>query len=276
VIKFLPAPLPQRRCSCSECCLLARFRDREASRRLEQVVSELQASNIAALYDDGLLSDRARTGIERVIPQFVNFNWLPDLEEATNVTIAKLKLNFTENPSYYAALETILSKRGSVTLVMSDPRSPAMWLRYMEEPHLSPPSTPPTETTWARGLEDLAIVLYRLLIWRERLVQKGRDVSRLSLKVFPHYPTHAFYKFDDRLYVFHYPYLERGFHTPTLLFTDPTTPVYQFLDRCLHSVVNSSFPLEDEIDDIWQKYQAGSLSDERVSKSRVAVVSVED
>ena len=247
------------------------LRDRYASRRLRNTVDQLRASNVTALYSEGLLSDRMRTGIERVIARTVDFDWLPEILNARNVTIAKLKLNFTENTSYYRAFEGVLDKDGSVTIVMADPRSPAMWLRYMEEPSGASVETQSFETVWVKGLEELAAELSRLNAWRERLLQEGRDVKRLSIRVCAHYPTHAFYRFDNRLYVYHYPYLERGYEAPAFLFTNPNTDTHKFLSRCIASVVGSSLPLENEIDDIQQKYRDGLLSDERVRESRITI-----
>lgn len=248
------------------------LRDRYASKQLRTLLEELKASSIAALYSEGILLDKTKTGIERVIPQTVHFNWLSEIEVATHVTIAKLKLNFTHDPLYYRAFEKILEKGGTVTIILADPRSPAMWLRYMEEPNpLWCPRAPSLETGWIRGLEELAEEAYRLWQWKQRLAQEGRDISRLLIAVFPHYPTHAFYKFDHRLYVYHYPYLERGFHAPAFLFTNPSTETHQFLTRCLESVIRASIPLENAIDDIWRQYQEGLFSDLQVSKAKIII-----
>ncbi len=246
------------------------LRDRFVSKETKKLLEELKASNIAALYNEGILSDRAKTGIERVIPQTVHFDWLTEIQGATNVTIAKLKLNFTHDPSYYAAFEKVLEKSGSVTIVLSDPRSPAMWLRYREEPNpLWTPDIPTAETAWIRGLEELSEEAYRLSQWKSRLTKDGKDVSKLVIRIFPHYPTHAFYRFDNKIYVYHYPYLERGFHAPTFLFSNSATDTHHFLARCINSIVNNSLPLDAEIEDIWRRYQSGGFSDQEVAKAEI-------
>ena len=251
---------------------VAALRDRHASQALRTVVDELHKNNLALLNSEGILADRAQTGIERVLPQNAYYDWLSEIRKATNITIAKLELNFTDNPEYYSAFEQILAKGGSVTIVLSDPRSAAMWLRYMEESKADMTSNgKEEETAWIRGLEDLAEETYRLFQWRVRLLKQGQDVSKLSIRVFPHYPTHAFYKFDRALYVHHYPYLRRGFHAPAFLFDNPETPTYKFLKGCLEEVIAASSPLETAFADIWKQYKAGQLSDQTVSASRIAI-----
>ena len=159
-----------------------------------------------------------------------------------------------------------------MTLVLADPRSPAMWLRYMEESKADATSNgKEEETAWIRGLEDLAEESYRLFQWRVRLLKQGQDVSKLSIRVFPHYPTHAFYKFDGALYVHHYPFLRRGFHAPAFQFNNPETPTYKFLKGCLDEVVAASVPLENAYSDIWKQYKAGELSDQAVAGARIAI-----
>lgn len=251
---------------------VAALRDRHATESLRAVVDDLHANNAALLNSEGILADRANSGIERVLDQNFHYDWLSEIRKATNVTIAKLELNFTDNPEYYSAFEQILAKGGSVTIVLADPRSPAMWLRYMEESKADAVSTgKEEETAWIRGLEELAEEAYRLYQWRLRLVKQGLDVSKLSIRVFPNYPSQAFYKFDAALYVHDYPYLRRGFHAPAFLFDRPETPTYKFLKGCLDEIVVASIPLETAYADIWKQYKAGQLSDQMVSAARVEI-----
>lgn len=256
---------------------VAALRDRQATQSLRKVVDDLHANNVALLNSEGILADRSSTGIERVLNQNVHYDWLSEIRKATNVTIAKLELNFTDNPEYYSAFEQILAKGGSVTIVLSDPRSAAMWLRYMEESKAETASDgKEEETAWIRGLEGLAEEVYRLFQWRVRLVKQGQDISKLSLRVFPHYPTQAFYKFDGALYVYNYPYLRRGFHAPAFLFDNPETPTYKFLKGCLEEVLAASSPLDGAFSDIWKQYQNGQLSDQAVSASHIAITKNEE
>jgi len=165
------------------------------------------------------------------------------------------------------------SKGGSVTIAICDPRAPATWLRYKEEPNIIEPGHFITGTGMVNALEDLAIIAYRLHQWMQRLRDNGLDTSKLSIKISPHYPTHAYYKFDDSIYVYHYPYMQRGFHAPVYLFTNPQLPVHRFLNQCINSVVSDAAPINDVIDDIWKRYQAGLLSDRQVSKSEIVISS---
>jgi hypothetical protein len=141
-----------------------------------------------------------------------------------------------------------------------------MWCRYMEEPH---DAVAGHETAWIRGL---AAEIARLA-WRMRLARDSVDTRRLIIGLFPHYPTHAFYRFDSRLYVFHYPNLTRGFHAPAFVFANPTAGPHQFLLRCMQAVVDASEPLDDGVaGNVSERYQRGDLSDEAVSKSTIRVV----
>jgi hypothetical protein len=146
-----------------------------------------------------------------------------------------------------------------------------MWLRYMEEPTSLLTSSRPGEVAWVSGLEDLAKGLYQLNNWKQRLLQEGRDVGKLSIRVASHYPAQALYKFDNAIYVHSFPYRQRGFYAPAFLFTDPKTSVHQFLCRCIQSSLDASTPLEDSIDDIWKKYCSKLFSDQQVLKSQIVI-----
>src|SRR6185503_15363235 len=176
-------------------------------------------------------------------------------------------------PRYYEAFERILSKGGSVTLVMADPRSPAMWLRYREEPNpLWPAPNPSADATaWLKGLEELAGEAKRLDDWRIDLRRRGVNTAKLRIRVFPHYPSHAFYIFDDRIFLYTYPYGERGFHSPAYLYTNPNTPTHKFLLRCAADIVTASTPLDSVAGDIWRRYQSGDLTDQKVAASSLRI-----
>jgi len=255
-----------------EILAIGAIRDRYTSKKFRKTLDELKNSNIATLFSEGILLDRAQTGIERVISQTVHYDWLSEIVLSTNVTIAKLKLNFTNDPAYYDAFEKILEKGGSVTIVLADPRSVAVWLRYKEEPNPNwTPKSPTQETAWIRGMEELAEESYRLIQWKNKLSDEKKIINKLVIKIFPHYPTHAFYKFDNKLFVYHYPFMERGFHAPAFLFTNPNTVTYQFLLRCLNSIITAAIPLEEEYNDIWNQCQSGLLSDKEVANAKIIV-----
>ena len=250
---------------------IASIRDRATARMLKKGIESLPASVQFALADSKLLDDSQKTGLSRIFPQTVNHNWIPAIGSARQVSIAKLKLNFTEDPEYFFAFEEVLARGGSVSIVLSDPRSPAMWLRYLEEPRGKTDQVA-SETAWILGLEELAVEISRLNNWRKRMLHEGVDAQQLYVGLFPHYPTHAFYRFDDDLYVFHYPYMARGFHAPAFLFNDPTTQTHSFLLRCNASVIDASIELNDEVAaDVSARHGSGALSDLIVDKSEVRV-----
>jgi hypothetical protein len=247
------------------------IRDRASARKLQKTIESLPATVQFALADSKLVEDSQKTGLSRVYPQTVNYNWIPDIGSSQSVSIAKLKLNFTEDPEYFFAFEEILARGGNVSIVLSDPRSPAVWLRYLEEPRGKADEVA-SETAWVLGLEELAAEIARLNNWRKRMLREGINEQQLYIGLFPHYPTHAFYRFDDRLYVFHYPYMARGFHAPAFLFNDPETQTHSFLLRCNQSVVKASLQLDDTVaNDVAAKHASGALSDTAVNRSEVRV-----
>jgi hypothetical protein len=251
---------------------IASIRDRASARKLKRSIDSLPASVQFALADSKVLDDSRKTGLSRIHPQTVNFNWIPDITAAHTVSIAKLKLNFTEDPEYFFAFEQVLSRGGNVSLVLSDPRSPAMWLRYLEEPR-GKANQVGGETAWVLGLEELAVEIARMNSWRCRMLSQGVGPEQLYIGLFPHYPTHAFYRFDDKLYVFHYPYMARGFHAPAYLFNDPRTQTHTFLLRCNKCVIDASVELDDSVAaDVAAKHASGALSDLVVDRSEIRVV----
>lgn len=247
------------------------IRDREEVNRIKDTLQEFRDVNIITLLKDGLLSDRTTTGIDRILPNFMNYNWLHEIKGVRNITIAKMKLNFTENPTYFEELEKVLLGGGKITLVVSDPRSPAIWLRYHEEADRTIPEEDLSETMWIGGVQDLAISLHRLYLWKERLIKKDINTTNLSIKVNPNYPTQAIYKFDDRLYLFGYPFHERGFHSPVFLFTNPNTSVYHFLNRCINEIVKYSEPIDDVFPDIWKRYNNGEFTESKVCQAKIVI-----
>jgi hypothetical protein len=238
------------------------LRDRFTLEHREKAVSELVKISSTNLQSNQLLSDIVHTGLSRVFPHAVDFNWLPYIHKAKQVTVVSIKhLRFLWTGGYIEALEALLKRGGTVTLVMADPRSPALWLRFQEE------RTP--FRSRAGDAEDLARFSIKLSEWRQHLIQEGLDTSRLSLKVFQNYPTQAFYKFDDSIFIYNYHYREAGYDAPMFLFTDPTTSVHEFLNRCIKSLITNSLPLEDVINDIQVKYDTRHFSDQHVLQSEI-------
>lgn len=162
-----------------------------------------------------------------------------------------------------------------MTLVMADPRSSAMWVRYREEPNplWSTPDKSAQMTAWTGGLEELAGQAKKLSTWESNLRSRGIDTRKLRILVSPCYPSHAFYVFDNRIYVYSYPYGERGFHGPAYLYTNPKTDTHSFLSRCANNIVTAATPLNQAIADIWKTYESGDLSDARFARSLIRIES---
>lgn len=247
------------------------IRDRTVARQLGKTLEEMPNLIKSSIRGDALNQDAQTTGLSRVFPQSVAHNWVIDIASANVVSITKLKLNFTENPEYLLAFEEVLARGGKVDIVMADPRCPAMWLRYLEEPRPSSENFT-RETAWVRGLDELALEVARLESWRQRIGASMPTRGRLRIALAQHYPTQALYRFDDRVYVFHYPYMERGFHAPMFLFSDPSTRVHQFMIRCQDSIVANSIELDDDVaSDVARQYRTGALSDSAVARSEVRI-----
>ena len=122
---------------------------------------------------------------------------------------------------------------------------------------------------WVNGLEEIAADIHRLGTWRQRLDADGKNVSRLMLGLSSVYPTHAFLKFDNRLYVYQYPYMSRGFHAPCMLLTHEETPTYAYLVECMEAVVDASAPLDESSDAIWSACRAGDFADKNIERFEI-------
>lgn len=243
---------------------LTSIRDRLKWKRVEGKIDYLR-TNVASVTDGyEILADKQRTGIDRVLGGVVDFDWLPEIRASRNVTVIKMKANFTNSPEYFSALEGVLDRGGTVTIVISDPRAPATLLRYMDEPTSLTSATPvraSARNPWVNGLEEIAADIHRLGLWYQELRREGRNLGKLELKISTHYPSHAFLKFDNRLYVYHYPFMSRGFHAPCMLFTNEKTATYKYLTECMTAVIDASDSLTTSADDIWHQCREGDFSD---------------
>lgn len=250
------------------------LRDRGRVARIQSLVSKLDIQFSVLAEADVLLRDKKETGIARVFPQTDTFDWTPYIQGARNVTMIKLRHNFTDFSGNYAALEAVLAGGGSVTLVFADPRSTAMWLRNREEPTPLQTQQRPTGVEVFNQLQDLSEVLFRINNWKHNLAQKGIDVSRLSLLLNPHYPGQAFYVFDNIICCHGYPYLQRGIYAPAFMFTDPTTHVHRFLRDSIRLIVDGCTPLAEALDEIKQMHEIGHLSDQYLKRTMLVMQEV--
>jgi hypothetical protein len=215
-----------------------------------------------------IVDDAATTGLRHIF--FPAKEWTPDLTGRSKVVIAGLRVRFVrESEEFRRHCSEILDRHGEVTLVMADPRSDPMWLRYREEP--LPPPLGPDPVGQAHALEELASVLSMAYNWRQnREMKEKKDVSRFVLKVASNYPSHAYYLLDDELYVYHYPFKARGLDGPLFQFAT-TTETGKFLCSCLDRVVREAAPLnEATYQDIEDWHRNGRLSDRAVFASTSA------
>lgn len=244
------------------------IRDRSATHELQQIVKNLPLQIVDTFAAESPTRELQVMGLDQVLLSTIHFNWIDEIRRSREVTIAKLKLNFTEDPDYFAAFESVLNNGGKVRLILSDPRSPALWLRHMEEPH----TTQNSETAWTTGPGALAAEVAHLNAWRSRLSDFIFN-GNLYIGLAQNYPTQAFYCFDDKVYSFSYPYMVRGFHAPAFIFKGPNSPLAQFMRDCCELVVADSVELTDGIaNDVIQKYNSGRLSASTVDRSELRII----
>ncbi|MEU0577731.1 hypothetical protein ABZ465_10590 [Streptomyces griseoincarnatus] len=215
-----------------------------------------------------ILGDQSTTGVKRIIFPVQGFDWLDEIRTSRNVTIYGLRLSFAENRYYLAEFEHILDTGGTVNLIMSDPRSPSTLMRYLEEPHSHPWGTDPHG--WNNGLENLSDLASKLWAWQESLKARGKDMTRLSISLFPGFPTIAYYLFDEKIYTYGYPYGVRGHNGPLFVFSS-TSKVGQFYTQCLQSIISASTPLESSIAEILDITRSGGFSDAKCLSGTPAV-----
>jgi hypothetical protein len=233
---------------------------------LSLVEREKLSKDIERLREDvkenfAIVQDAATTGVRRI--SFPARDWTPKLTGHRKVVIAALRIRFVKEPrDFMEDCNKILDTGGEVTLVMADPRSNAVQLRYLEEPLMSPyGQATQGEPEALRNLAALLGIAYR---WKEDRERKNGDVSKFKLKVAANYPSHAYYLLDDELYVYHYPFRARGFEGPLFQF-EVTSEVGQFLCSCLDQVVHEAVPLDTPTyQDINASLEGGRLNDDVV------------
>jgi hypothetical protein len=226
---------------------------------------------VLELTNTQVLVDAKRLGLSRILTHTVNYDWDSKIKGSRDVVMVRMRLNLAERVQLLRAFEDVLDRNGSVTIVIPDPRSPAMWLRYMEEPKMHD-DTVGTEVAWTRGLEELALEVSRLDRWLRSLSRSNKNIARLQIKLISAYPVQAFLKFDKAIYTYPYPYLHRGYHGPAFSFEDDTSPTYAFMQSCIRSLVNSGVLLDEiAVRDIVGKYKLGLFADRVVEKSAIVV-----
>lgn len=249
------------------------LRQQSSRKSLDRDIAYVKKRVEVVVTADELLADKSQTGISRVLDSAVDKDWIPEIRAARHVVMVKIKGGgFTNTPEYQKALTRVLDAGGSVTIVVCDPRSPSMQLRYREEPTPLSTSTPVATSAnllWVNGLDELAADIHKMHVWLGNLIAAGHDTSRLRLLLFPGYPTHAFFRFDRKLFVYHYPYMSRGFHAPCMVFEDNSTAVYDYLCQCLQVVIDASSSLKDAADEIWELHQRGEFTDRQMERTRI-------
>jgi hypothetical protein len=207
-----------------------------------------------------IVEDTETTGIRRIF--FPARDWTLKVKGCRKVIITGLRVRFVNEPGFIEHCDEILDHDGEVTLVMADPRSDAMRLRYREEPLPHPwGQDPQGETNALVGLANLLSIAYN---WHQRREKEKRNVSKFVLKVASNYPSHAYYLLDDELYVYHYPFKARGFDGPLFQFAS-NSKGGDYLRACLERVVLEATTLSPAIyKDIDDKRKSGQLNDDQV------------
>jgi hypothetical protein len=230
---------------------------------LEQRFSTVEASlrHVTLQQEDWrnslpLLADAHETGLLAVRP--TARQWIPPAASQIFVA-AGMRIRFVQDKEFLLQLESLLQGGGSVTLVMSDPRSTRVWDRYRDEPrgHLDGDAL-----GVGNQMANLADLVRGLHEWRSLLDSQMKvDTHRLQIKISPLYPSAAYYLVDQSIHTYSYPYRFRGLESPVYSFSASGAvgvQLVKFLDR----VVQDAVPLDDkEYADLKQRWEEGKLND---------------
>ncbi|MFI7455340.1 hypothetical protein ACIBQX_48300 [Nonomuraea sp. NPDC049714] len=218
---------------------------REATTSLSARVDKANNSQIIA--------EAANVGLERILPHTSNYDWGAEIGSSTEVVILRIRLELDECLHLLEDFNKVLARPGKITIVIHDPRAPAMQLQYREEVG--------ERAGWAGRIKDLANEVVMLHDWERGLMEEQR--KRLTIKLAQHYPVQAYIKADERIYTYSYSYRHRGFRGPAFQFGDTSTKPYQFLDSCMRTIVDSAVLLTDyEVEDIIRKDSDGAFEDQ--------------
>lgn len=248
-----------------------RLRQGQVDARIDTVLAGLKRES----RDNDILEDAQRMGLTRILDGVSNYNWLDEIQGCKVVRIAKIKSGMTQSPEFFRTLENILSNGGQVTILVADPRAPATLQRYFDEPvPFNASRAVPTSrnTLWVNGLEEIAGEIHNLSQWADGLRDRGVPDTSLRLLLGTTYPTHAYLQFDNRLFVYQYPVLSRGFHAPCLVFTDVRSQAYKYHVECMHAVLSAGVPMREHYASIWNECRTGRYADSLIERLSLRAV----
>lgn len=206
-----------------------------------------------------LVADMQGTGLRRITSSAAV--WSPP-EGFRDFAAVGMRIRFLQEKAFLDRLEGALRRGGTVTLVMADPRSPQVWARYRDEPLPAPYGR---ETVGeANQMANLANLLCIAHGWAGGLKPALR--KRLTLKVFQHYPVAAYYKVDDEVCTYHYPYRTRGLDGP-VYHHGTDSKLGKHLVSCLEKVVDQALVFDEtQFEDLKEWQAGGRLNDNMILK----------
>lgn len=183
--------------------------------------------------DEKIMSDtKERLGVDELIPSSQDIDVPRLLRESKNVRILSLagtKLARLGDGEILAALQ---DRGRRVTLLLADPRSPAIITRYEDD-------EPPTYETGLDGLDRRLRQLHSL-----RSEIPNRTKARFEIRIYRCYPTCSILQFDEEIYSITYGYKLRGSDCPKIRACDIRGKYAEFLKKQFEHVYNDSITLE--------------------------------
>ncbi len=218
------------------------------------VINSLQNIERALANTSPLARDLENTGLRRITGSAAL--WAPPAE-FKNLTAVGMRVRFVQDKTFLDQCEDVLRRQGAVTLVMADPRSPQVQARYRDEPLPAPYGREIVGE--ANQMANLANLLSIAHGWAAGLKPVLR--KRLTLKVFQHYPNAAYYKVDDEVCTYSYPYRLRGSDAPVYHYS-ADSKTGRHLMSCLEKVVQSALVFDTaQFEDLKEWQASGRLND---------------
>lgn len=206
--------------------------------------------------DFKILEDSVQSGLLRIFLPGYTPDWHERIERASKITMFGITLRLLENRGIIELLTRKVNEGHTVTLVLCDPRSVTLLIRYWKDEPRALPSD------WPGGLVHQAQHIEKLHNWRKDLQRP----SNLNLKLFQGYPSMAIFCFDEELYYYSYPYRARGIHGPVFVF-HRNSPISNSLKKTLQQISDDSIDLSDtEVGDIREKRVNGDFGDEAIER----------
>lgn len=199
-----------------------------------------------------LFADAQRAGLQSVC--LTADEWVPPPPRAV-FAAAGMRIRYMQVSDFREQLTSVLRTGGEVTMVMSDPRSKRVWARYRDEP---------ARFGKRNQMMELAALLGTVHEWCELIAKEGLDTTKFTVKISEEYPLAAYYRVDESIWTYNYPYKFRGLDSPVYQFS-VSGPVGNRLCQFLDAVSSTAKPFDDaQYEDIDRWRQDGRLLDRAV------------